>query len=42
LPSKAIKLVREWAKEHQNELLDNWKLAVALKPMQSIPGADND
>jgi hypothetical protein len=25
LPKKAIRLVREWAKEHQYELLYNWQ-----------------
>ena len=42
LPSKAVKLVREWAKDHQQELRENWELAVALKPLQCIAGADND
>ncbi len=42
LPNKAIKLVREWAKEHQQELLINWKNATELKPLQRIAGADND
>lgn len=42
LPNKAVKLVREWAKEHQEELLENWQQAVDLKPLQRIPGADND
>jgi hypothetical protein len=42
LPNKALKLVREWAKEHQQELLDDWQLAIQLKPLQRIAGADND
>jgi hypothetical protein len=42
LPNKAIRLVREWAKDHQEELLSNWELAVSLKPLQRIAGADND
>ena len=42
LPNKAVRLVREWAKDHQDELLVNWELAVALKPLQRIAGADND
>ncbi len=42
LPSKAVKLVREWANEHQEELLINWQRAIDLKPLQRIPGADND
>ena len=42
LPNKALKLVREWAKEHRQELMEDWQLAVELKPLQRIPGADND
>ena len=42
LPNKAVRLVREWAKEHQEELLINWELAVALKSLNRISGADND
>jgi Domain of unknown function (DUF4160) len=42
LPSKAIKLVREWTREHQQELLLDWACAIELKPLQRIPGADND
>jgi hypothetical protein len=42
LPNKAIKLVREWANEHQQELLTNWQYAIELKPLQRIAGADND
>ncbi|WP_341328312.1 DUF4160 domain-containing protein [Methylotuvimicrobium sp. KM2] len=42
LPSKALKLVREWEKEHQEELMADWQLAIQLKPLQRIAGADND
>ena len=42
LPNKALKLVREWAKEHRQELMEDWQLAVELKPLQRIAGADND
>lgn len=42
LPSRAVRLVREWALEHREELLLNWQRAVDLKPLQRIPGADND
>ena len=42
LPDKAVKLVREWAMEHQEELLFNWQQAINLKALQRIPGADND
>ena len=42
LPSKAIKLVREWATEHKQELLIDWQFAIDSKPLQRIQGADND
>lgn len=42
LPSRAVRLVREWALEHREELLLNWQRAVDLKSLQRIPGADND
>jgi hypothetical protein len=42
LPTRAAKLVREWAAEHQAELLEDWLRAVALEPLNRIPGADND
>jgi hypothetical protein len=42
LPNKAVKLVREWAKDHQQERLTDWQYAIELKPLQRIPGADND
>lgn len=39
-PVKAKSLVSEWAKEHQKELLLEWNLAQAGKPLFKIPGAD--
>ena len=42
LPAKAAALVRDWCLEHQPELLRNWDNARALKPLERIPGADND
>lgn len=42
LPNKALRLVREWAKDHQEELMADWHLAIQLKPLQRIAGADND
>ena len=42
LPRRAAKLVKEWCLEHQGELAENWRRAVALEPLQRIPGADND
>ncbi|WP_295543375.1 DUF4160 domain-containing protein [uncultured Thiohalocapsa sp.] len=42
LPKKAAKLVRDWCLDHQAELQENWQRAMALQPLQRIPGADND
>jgi hypothetical protein len=42
LPRKAAALVKDWCLEHQSELNDNWRRALALQPLQRIPGADND
>jgi hypothetical protein len=42
LPKKAAKLVRDWAADHRPELMENWRRAIALQPLERIPGADND
>ena len=42
LPNKARKIVQEWMQTHQKELLEDWQRAIALEPLQRIPGADND
>jgi len=36
LPPNAEKLVRQWLKLHDHELLDNWKRAQAAKQLKSI------
>jgi hypothetical protein len=36
LPRRVIALVLEWAFEHRQELLANWELAVARKPLRKI------
>jgi hypothetical protein len=36
LPPRALKLVEEWARLHQNELEHNWTLAQALQPLDPI------
>ena len=36
LPRRAERLVREWADLHRDELLRNWELARAGKPLASI------
>lgn len=42
LPSKAEWLVREWALDHREELMANWRRAVDFQPVELIPGADQD
>ena len=42
LPSKAVKMISEWAICHRSELTRNWDLAQANHPLERIPGADND
>jgi hypothetical protein len=42
LPSRAERLVREWALLHQVELMRNWEHGLAFEPMERIAGADND
>ena len=39
-PSKASKLVSDWAKERKTELLDNWKTMREEGYYKLIPGAD--
>ena len=36
LPSRAVKLIREWASQHEEELLANWQLMVAEEPLSKI------
>ncbi|HXT50281.1 MAG TPA: DUF4160 domain-containing protein [Thermoanaerobaculia bacterium] len=36
LPRRALALVLEWATEHRQELMDNWKLCRDLQPPKSI------
>ena len=42
LPKNAVRIVREWALQHQSELLENWERARNQLPLARIPGADND
>lgn len=42
LPRSAARLVRQWALDHQLELVANWERGVNLLPMEMIPGADMD
>jgi Domain of unknown function (DUF4160) len=36
LPPRALRLVREWARLHPDELDENWALAQALEPLVPI------
>jgi hypothetical protein len=36
LPSRALRLVEEWAQLHESELAENWRLAQALEPLAAI------
>jgi hypothetical protein len=36
LPPRALRLVREWAREHPQELADNWERAQALEALVPI------
>lgn len=40
LPRRVIGLVLEWAFEHREELMEDWELAKAKKPLQAIPPLD--
>ncbi len=37
IPRRALALVLEWAAEHQQELIEDWKLAEAHQPLNQIP-----
>jgi hypothetical protein len=36
LPNRVISLVLEWAFEHRDELMKNWALTMAKKPLRKI------
>jgi hypothetical protein len=36
LPRRVIPLVLEWAFEHRQELMTNWQLAMARRPLRKI------
>jgi len=36
LPPRALRLVRQWARLHQDELRDNWARAQAREPLTPI------
>lgn len=42
LPPRVMALVVEWAAKHQDELLVNWQLAKAEKPLNPIKPLDQE
>ena len=42
LPLKAGRIVRQWALDHREALMANWRCGELLMPMEMIPGADAD
>jgi hypothetical protein len=40
LPPGAVRIVREWAGRHREELMANWSRARARLPLERIQGAD--
>jgi hypothetical protein len=36
LPKRVIAMVLEWAFEHRDELMQNWELAMQMKPLRRI------
>ncbi len=42
LPKKAIKIIKEWVSENQEDLMINWEKAISFKTLERIKGADND
>ena len=40
LPTNAKRLVETWAKKNRRSLLTNWKHAVAMEPLERIPGME--
>ncbi|HKX79163.1 MAG TPA: DUF4160 domain-containing protein [Novosphingobium sp.] len=42
LPRKATNIVRQWALDHNRELMANWQRGMDLLPMELVPGADQD
>lgn len=36
-PKRALRAVLDWMDEHKAELMEDWELAAARKPLKSIP-----
>lgn len=42
LPRRPTALVREWLEMRRSAIIENWKRAEALQPLERIPGLDAD
>ncbi|PZA10085.1 DUF4160 domain-containing protein [Rhodopseudomonas palustris] len=42
LPPVASRMVRDWALARRSELQDNWRRARAYRPLEKVPGPDDD
>lgn len=42
LPPVASRMVRDWALARRSELQDNWQRARAYRPLEKVPGPDDD
>ena len=40
IPPRALKMVKEWASQHQLDLMHGWELAQANKPLEKISPLD--
>lgn len=37
---RALRMIKEWASQHQQELMHDWELAQSSKPPEKIPPLD--
>ena len=40
IPKNANRLVKKWTLKNKKALLENWKRAQAMKPLERIPGEE--
>ncbi len=40
VPSRALRLVQEWAERYEAELMDNWERARRKEPLRDLPPLD--
>lgn len=42
LPKAALRIIRDWTRDRQAELMENWRRAEQRLALRPIPGADTD